>query len=169
MIRKLKDHKRMDSSLGFTLLEIIAILVILGIISAVAVSRVTDTRADDLAAANTLKAHLRYAQLRTMGDMNDWGIKVESGSYILMRKDDNGTWKEGCWDNNDRPHCLLPGENSFEKSFEKTSVTSGAGVVGFSAARGQPTDSNGDLLSSGLTITVGSRTITITAETGFIQ
>ncbi len=48
------------------MMEIIAVIVILGIITAVAIPRFTKSRTDDLAAANTLKAHLRYAQLRAL-------------------------------------------------------------------------------------------------------
>jgi prepilin-type N-terminal cleavage/methylation domain-containing protein len=153
---KLKHHLPPSESRGFTMMEVIAILVILGILSGIAITRLSDTGARDTAAANTLKAHLRYAQLRAMGDIVPWGIEIEAGKYTLKK------------DGDDAP-VNLPGENSFEKSFEKTSVTSGTGLVGFSAARGQPTNSNGDLLSSDLNITLGSRTITITPETGFIE
>ncbi len=136
------------------MMEIIAVIVILGIITAVAIPRFTKTRTDDLAAANTLKAHLRYAQLRAMGDIVSWGIDIETDKYTLIRE-------SGIVPN-------LPGENNPVKDNLEVSLSPQI-IITFSAARGQPMDSNGDIVENNQIITVGSRTITITAETGFIE
>lgn len=91
---------RLRNSRGFTLIEIIAVLVILVIVSAVVISRgmVTD-EAKLQAEVDTLKGHLRYAQylamnanegnVPTVGTIK-WGIRVDSSSYTLI-KDVNGT------------------------------------------------------------------------------
>ena len=140
---------------GFTLLEVVAVLIILGIIAAIAISRYQDTGADDLAAANTLKAHLRYAQLRAMGDVNAWGIEIEANKYTLVR------------DNGSAPN--LPGENSAENNDLDVTLSPEITIM-FSAARGQPIDSSGNVLPDNQTINVGNtQTITITPETGFIE
>ena len=118
----------MDSSLGFTLLEIIAVSDHPKNYLGSGCFQVTNTRAEDLPRQHP-ETHLRYAQLRAMGE-------IETGSYALIRKDDKGAWVKGCWETNDRQPCILPGENSFEKFFEKTSVTNGTEVVGLSAAQG---------------------------------
>jgi prepilin-type N-terminal cleavage/methylation domain-containing protein len=47
---------------GFTLIEIIAVLIILAILTAVAVSRVGSNESDLRSELNNLKAALRYAQ-----------------------------------------------------------------------------------------------------------
>jgi prepilin-type N-terminal cleavage/methylation domain-containing protein len=149
-----KHHPSPCKSRGFTMMEIIAVIVILGIITAVAIPRFTKSRTDDLAAANTLKAHLRYAQLRAMGDIVPWGIEIEADRYTLVRWDDKN-------DNFDDAPVNLPGENSKTKVLDKSTI-SNTGTVSFSPARGIP-DPNGH------SIDIGTRTITITAETGFIE
>ena len=59
-------QKRLNVQNGFTLLEVIAVLVILGILSAIAVNRWTNLDAEVYAGANALKTHLRYAQAQAM-------------------------------------------------------------------------------------------------------
>ncbi|WP_045216573.1 type II secretion system protein [Desulfonatronovibrio magnus] len=150
-------HTYPKSCKGFTLLEVVAVLIILGIIAAVAVSRYQDTGADDLAAANTLKAHLRYAQLRAMGDIVAWGIEIEANKYTLVR--DNGSVPN------------LPGENSAENN-DLDATLSPQDTIMFSAARGRPylEGSDPENFSNPYDISVGNtQTITITPETGFIQ
>ena len=132
---------------GFTLLEIIAVLVLVGILSAVAVSRFTDADAEDVAAANTLKLHLRYAQLRAMGDTVPWGISFTGNSYELQK-------------NGSTAPVNLPGENGTTITLSGLTM-SPTTTVTFSAARGQPTP-------NGHSISIGTQTITITQETGFI-
>ena len=141
-------------SRGFTMLEIVAVLVILGVLAAVAVNRFTDIGAKDVAEANTLKVHLRYAQLRAMGDIFPWGIEIEEGQYTLLRENGDA--------------LNLPGESSTTK--EDIEVNIDSATIWFSAARGQPMDGpEQDPRSNDLEISVGNQTITITAETGFIE
>ena len=154
---KLKHNPPQNESRGFTMMEVIAILVILGILSGIAISRLSDTGARDTAAANTLKAHLRYAQLRAMGDIVPWGIEIEADRYTLVR--DNGSVPN------------LPGENSAEKN-DLDATLSPEITIMFSAARGRPylEDSDPENFSNPYDISVGNtQTITITPETGFIE
>nr|WP_144311533.1 prepilin-type N-terminal cleavage/methylation domain-containing protein [Desulfonatronospira thiodismutans] len=156
-------------SRGFTMLEIVAVLVILGVLAAVAVNRFTDIGAKDVAAANTLKVHLRYAQLRAMGDVNDWGIEIEADTYTLVR--DNGNVPTG----NSLPDLpgapYLPGEDSY-KNENLDATLSPQDTIMFSAARGRPylEGSDPENFPNPYEITVGnSQTINITTETGFIE
>ncbi len=79
------------SQKGFTFLELIAVLIVLAIMTAVAVSRATNNDAEVVTGADTLKAHIRYAQTMAMnsnpnaGDETIWGISCSGSSYWLFR------------------------------------------------------------------------------------
>lgn len=138
---------------GFTMIEIIATLVLLGIISALMVSRVSFNSADLIGAAQTLKGHLRYAQSRAMSLDESWQIAITSTTYTLSQ---NGTVRGA-----------LPGENAETVALASgitMSFSSGASPVTFTANWGIPDEAHT------ISITDGSstNTITVTAQTGFI-
>ena len=151
---QMRCSRQPDRTGGFTFLEVIAVLVIIAILAVVAVARFTDAGAESAAAANTLKAHLRYAQLRAMGDIEPWGIRFDSNSYTLQRDGDDAPVNlPGESDEN--------GENGTTKTLENVTI-SPTTTVTFSPGLGQPDPADH-------TISVGGRTIFITAETGFIE
>ncbi|MBT3377126.1 MAG: type II secretion system protein [Lentisphaerae bacterium] len=134
---------------AFTLVEAIAVLLLIGVLTAVAVSRLQDTGANAVAEADILEAHLRHAQQLAMADDTaTWGLSVASGSYTLL--------KDGA-----AAARALPGEASSTHTLDNTSVTSGAGTVTF--------DNLGSPGTATLTIIVGNtHTVTITRNTGYI-
>jgi len=73
---------------GFSLIEIVAVLVILGIVSLVAGIGLfgamdSTTRAE----VEIFKSYARYAQLRAMGDISTWGIEsISASEYKLVTK-----------------------------------------------------------------------------------
>ena len=76
---------------GFTLIEIIAILVVIGIVAAIAITRYTNFNAQVISGTDTLKTHLRYAQTSAMNfnpagtnSPIPWGISGNSTSYWLF-------------------------------------------------------------------------------------
>jgi len=79
------------SQKGFTLLELITILIIIGILAAIAISRATNFDVEAITGADTLKMHIRYAQTMAMnsnpnaGDETIWGISCSGSSYWLFR------------------------------------------------------------------------------------
>lgn len=132
------------------MIEIIAVLVIVGVLAAVAVARFSDAGSRDVAVANMIKSHLRYAQLRAMGDTKSWGISFSGNSYTLIKVKDGKV----------APAPVnLPGEDSRSKEVEHVNL--GNDIVVFSHAFGRP---ERDVL----TIYVGDRKILISEETGFI-
>ena len=139
---------------GFTIIEVIAVLVIIGIISAVLISRVSSTDVYTLTSeVETLKTNLRYAQLRAMSDNVSWGITYTSSSCTLQK---NGA----------PAPSNLPNEDSATHAFQSgVSITSGAGTVSF--------DEWGSPGASDISITLSTgtdyRTITVTQNTGFIS
>lgn len=162
MISQRAGFTKQSLSLGFTLLEVVAVLVILGVIGVVAVSRFSDVDAKDLAEANTLKAHLRYAQLRAMGDIVPWGIELNESSYTLIRDGKVApVFLPGEVDRDDKPGHTRELESGVIISSSLPKIT-------FSSPRGIPRDEAGVDIAEDLTVSVGSKEITITAGTGFI-
>lgn len=81
------------SNTGFTLLEVLATLVIVGIMTAVAISHLATTGTYGLhSEAEILKAHLRYAQFRAMSDDVVWKVDFTPNSYTLFRTVNGGSW-----------------------------------------------------------------------------
>lgn len=150
----------MKDSHGFTIIEMIAILLIIGVLSAVAISKVSATDTYSLTSeVETLKAHLRFAQARAMSHEDSWGISLATDSYTLLKNGTTAPYK-------------LPNENSATHTFQNgVSKTSGATIVVFDKW-GRPVDTLGNPVTDPIPITLsGSHTITftVTKNTGFIQ
>lgn len=152
---------------GFTLLEVIAVLVIIGILAAVAVGRMTGRSAAELSTqVSALQVHLRYAQIRAMnnGDPDSpliWGITCDGSQYWLFNNGDIGS------------EVRLPGEEA-DRINIAANITVPSFTVGFDYY-GRPLDTPTDpdsLRSSDLLLVVSAddltETIRITRNTGFI-
>lgn len=140
---------------GFTLIEVIATLLIIAILSVVVMSRVSGRDEAQLQAeVDTLKGHLRYAQAMAMNDIspNEWGINLSGTTYTLQKFDGVNTTTP----------FNLPNESSATHSFSSgitVSVTQGNNPVFFDEW-GRP---------GALTIlSINGESITITANTGYI-
>jgi prepilin-type N-terminal cleavage/methylation domain-containing protein len=79
---------------GFTLIEVIAILIILGILAAVVFSRSTNMEASLYSETEVIKTHLRYAQTQAMNKTDAttstspvlfWGIECDGTDYWLFK------------------------------------------------------------------------------------
>ncbi|MDP2105628.1 MAG: type II secretion system protein, partial [Desulfobulbaceae bacterium] len=70
---------------GFTLIEVIAVLLLMGIMVAIAVGRSgeSSSQADLIGATETVKNHLRYAQSTAMNSDLSWGINFSGSTYTL--------------------------------------------------------------------------------------
>ncbi len=142
-----------QSNVGFTLIEVIVVVLLVSILSVVIVGRGGGSNARLVAETERLQSHLRYAQ--TLGLANntvEWGIVITEGGYSLsVEKDDIA-----------RP-VRLPGVETASYTFpDGIGVTAGTGTVIFDEW-GSPGDSS-------ITITLSdgaySSSITIEAETG---
>lgn len=141
---------------GFTMIEVVAILIVIGIIAAVAVSRVISTQQDLISEADIVKTHLRFAQLKALqDDTAPWGIAFAGSSYTLY--------------NNGTPSATvkLPGEGSNIHTFTTSPVA--ITVTNPSTINFDPWGSPGTVNVS-LTLSDGtaSKTITVTSNTGYI-
>jgi len=154
-IGKYQISNGLADSNGFTMIEIISVLIIIGILSAVAVSKMTSNDIYDVVMeTETLKTHLRYSQIRAMSYNGTWGSQISGGTSYTLQKDGLTATVN------------LPNENSPTHSF----------ASGISATPGTTTITFDDLGSPGnadIIITLNkqghnSRTLTITQKTGFI-
>jgi len=152
MQRILKSLKKGD---GFTMVEVICVLVLIGIITVVAVVRMLNTQeVDRTAQLEAIKGHLRVAQARAMSTGEPYGINFNSTtSYFLFRNSAPST------------ALLLPGENNTTVilSGKKSSlVISSAPLVVTYDAYGSPGNSNVNINTNG-------GNFRITKNTGFIE
>jgi MSHA pilin protein MshC len=148
---------------GFTLIEIIAVLVILAIIAAVVASRVFSTDIYSLkSTADVIKTNIRFAQTRAMSTNQVWGISFNStNTYFLFK---NGSVAN---------QVTLPGQDDVVVTLPSgATVTSGA-IISFDLFGKPYTDAAATALQAAdraITVTYGggSDNITITKNTGFI-
>ena len=162
-------------SRGFTVIEIIAILLIIAILGVVVVSRMTSTKPYNVAAeVETLKANLRYAQFRAMSDADKrvssnattWGISFSGNSYTLQKTEVGVVPTTTNFPGDNSPTHNFPGGISLTTSLG-TPVTITYDAWGIPSVSGTP-------ITLDLTITIkitdgtSSQTITVTKNTGFI-
>lgn len=147
--------KSIAGTKGFTLIEILAVLLILAILAAVVAVRVTDTGlADRISQAETLKAHLRYAQLRALNTDTAWGIHFASATTYYLFQGAGST-----------APVLIPGEENATVSLtaknSKLTITPPAGGrISF--------DTFGSPGPADITLATSGGSIVITGNTGFI-
>jgi len=139
------------TSQGFTLLEVIAVLVLLGILLAAVVSRMVDTSAELVAESEIAKAHLRFVQSRAMNAAVPWGIRFDGASYTMLN---DGLTSSG----------VLPGESSSTHTLVAGTISATTNPVLFNEW-GSPG-------SVDITVTVadssGSKSFVISRNTGAI-
>lgn len=152
-----------DRQRGFTMIEMVVVLIIMSIIASFIVVRASTSGNDLIVQTEILKSHLRYAQIRAMNDTVPWGINIPSGgtSYILYRNNAQATT------------YLLPGENAQMHTLPTgVTITTGVGSTFNFNEWGIPVDTGSTPIASQQTITLtqGSTasSITITKNTGYI-
>lgn len=145
-------------------------LVILGVLAAVAATRFQLPDADLPGRAEVVRAHLRYAQYRAMNSDVSFGLFFEEGKYYLY---DDG--------NLANTHSL-PGEDGIrvDLSADGYTITAGGGDTFYvvfdswgAPYTSQTIDGGGAVRQAAdrtLTLSTGgdSRSIVVTAETGYV-
>ncbi len=141
---------------GFTLIEIIAVLILLAVAAAVVTAASSTADTEVAAATAVLKNHLRFAQIRAMNDTSTWGIGLGSNSYTLQT---GGTTAAINLPGTDSPTMNLAA--GLTLSVSPSSVT----AVTFDSWGSPGTTTISLTISDG----TNSRSITVTRKTGFIQ
>ena len=82
LICKTHIHQR-----GFTMIEMVIVLIVMAIIATFILVRATPGSIDLIAQTEILKSHLRYDQIRAMNDTVSWGIHIPAvgSSYVLYK------------------------------------------------------------------------------------
>ena len=70
---------------GFTMIEVVAVLVLIGIISAVTVSTLPKVGESEFSERLLLKSNLRYARQRSMDTEDNWSVSFGGNTYTLLR------------------------------------------------------------------------------------
>jgi MSHA pilin protein MshC len=144
---------RIRNTAGFTLIEIITVLLVISIVSAVIVNRLMDTSVELIAQTDVIKTHLRYAQSRAMSSNVKWGIVFQGSTYSLFKNENTGDT------------VFLPGENS--KTLNLPSGINFTSIVAFDSWGKPYNDAGGSSAHPGGQ--VGNLAIIITKNTGFIE
>ena len=158
-------HSR--DQMGFTPLEVLVVLIIIGIISVVVVGRSDIGQTDLLAQTEVIKAHIRYAQSLSMKSDRIWGIRCnDTGQsyWLFVDGDPDNT-------NNQRK---LPGKETKIVDLTQFKLTLSAATLSFDN-RGRPCDDNGGThpIQNDLVLTLSAAggantTIRVTRNTGFV-
>ncbi len=154
------------SESGATLVEMITILVIMGIVSAVVISRVMNV--EQLEATphlNTIRNHILYAQVMAM-KRNDttWGVKCDTIAYWVFKTDSPDVITEPDDTNN---IIYLPGNE-----VKKIAVSDMGGFTLYFDQFGIPhTYVTNKIvpITASVSIQIGSLNLTVSPETGFIE
>ena len=153
------------SERGFTLVELVTVMVIIGILSAAAAPRFFDTAVfANRGYANDVRATLRYAQKLAVGSGCAIRFASDASGYAVWR------WTGAtCTDRSGRlVQATRPGGGALA-AVAPAQVTLNTLDIFFDPVGRPRATVDGALLLATQNLTVGTDTITIEAETGLVQ
>ncbi len=161
MIEKSFNLRRPINKSGFTLIEVIVVLIILGVTATFVAIKATDHNSELIAQTEILKSHLRYAQMKSMSSNAVWGVSASGNSYCLFTNGSTGTKRQ------------LPGEEGLDVDLSVHGLSVTDFTYSFGTWGSPCTDAVASArltLAANITVSEGgiSKTITINPYTGFI-
>ncbi|MBZ2173510.1 Tfp pilus assembly protein FimT/FimU [Nitratidesulfovibrio sp. SRB-5] len=150
---------------GFTIIEVVAVLVIMAVITAVATERFFNQTPMELGGIEaSVRSHLRYARTRSMNSDQVFGVQILSTTtYAIFRNGNTGT------------RVILPGQPATGIITLEDGATFTTGATTFSFDQwGRPCpNATGTLPSSSITISLSylgqTASIVVVRNTGYLQ
>jgi prepilin-type N-terminal cleavage/methylation domain-containing protein len=151
---------------GFSIVEVLVVLIIIGIVSVIIIGRGNIGRTDLLAQTEVIKSHIRYAQSRAMNSDRIWGIRCDDSGQAYW------LFVDGASDVDNRRK--LPGEEFDTVDLGTYNLTLTPTTFSFDE-RGRPCsgDNGATPLTDDLSLTLSAggtetTTIAVTRNTGFV-
>ena len=146
---------------GFTLIELIAIILLIGVISVVATAKWPGDMKEE-AAVKEFKRAIRYAQHQAMTReyvaSNAWGLAVTAGNqYTIQRQDGSETVT-------DFTNRSLLDDNTL-LIIDPTTAGDGLWFNGL----GEPIDSSGTAIGPLIYTVAGTENLTVCPQTGYVM
>ncbi len=148
--------KLRERAAGFTLTELVVVMVIAGILSVFAISRINTQSFDTEGYANQVAAAVRYAQRIAISQRRNVTVTLSAGAIALSYPDIGA------------PVRQPPGGDPFTIN-KPSGVTIGGTLAGGSvtfSALGRPTPAGTIIVSGG---DIPAITLTIESETGYVH
>lgn len=147
---------------GFTIIEVIVVLILIGVASVVLISRTMNIQQIDLGTRTAkVQTHIRYAQTMAMKRSDTiWGIKCDKIDYWLFKTNNpNIESNQVQFLGEGSIKVPMPSMDAFTLFFDKYGIP-------YTAYTDESTNTP---VSTPLLIQIDSQTFNITPETGFIQ
>jgi MSHA pilin protein MshC len=143
---------------GFTLTELVVVIVIAGILSAVLYNKVDVNSFKAEGSTDEVKAALRYAHKLAIAQRRNVAVTVSGATISLCY------YSAGCVGNVTKPPTMDP------FTLVAPATISPATAFYFDS-QGRPTQTTGSLLGSAISLSIGggTRTVTIEPQTGFVH
>jgi MSHA pilin protein MshC len=157
VIKRLRNHS------GFSFFEILVVMALIGVLAVIAMVRHSFNDPTLMTQTQVLKAHIRYAQTRSMNTDTIWGINYRVAgtqkSYWLYKRPDT------------EAKIVLPGETKDQVHLDPLGIdiSQGSFTLEFNSW-GSPSSSltGTDTLVLTLTKSGVNEQLTVTQNTGFI-